>query len=183
MTTEALKSTSITNKDANPIVLVDSGQGAPGILRQVEDYVSPTTGKTSGSTYRVLRLPSSAVMKTLHWWIEASSTTSTFDVDIAYSDGIDDPSYNAQAGAIIQVSSADNKVFGAAIDMHTAAAPADLVYAIMTGASFNTPLWALSGLGPLASDPMCMFDIVLKNTATNSGTAVIHLRATYVSPA
>lgn len=176
MTTEALKSGSITDLDGGtlgvPPVRHVAGSGAAGTLRDMQDQVTATTGKTSGSTYQMIRLPSTVILKKLEWWVEATVTTFANDVDLYYSDSPYDGTKVANQGTV-----AANQLFGAAVDMHTAAAPADLAYANLLGDKLNQPLWQAAGL---SADPGGQFDIVLKNTSTNSGAPVVHVRATYV---
>src|SRR6266851_4599357 len=117
MTTEAFKSPSITNWDATPVVNNTVGEGAPGHLRSVSDSVTATTGVTSGSTYRIARFPTNAKVK--HVWIGVDATVTTFtaDIDVAFSDSTQDGTSAANQGTIPQISSADNKLFGAAVDL------------------------------------------------------------------
>src|SRR6185312_4606894 len=63
MTTEALKSTAITNLDATPVVVASAGEGAPGLMRAIDDAVDTTTAGGATSTYRLARFPCEAKIK------------------------------------------------------------------------------------------------------------------------
>src|SRR6266480_1876051 len=104
MGTEALKTTSITNWDATPVVQNTVGEGAPGHLRSVSDSLTVTTAKVK------------------HCWVGVDSTVTTFtcDIDVAFSDSTVDGTSPANQGTIPQISSADNKLFGAGVDLKTA---------------------------------------------------------------
>lgn len=67
MATDALKSQSITNLDATPTIPNTAGQGAPGRVVQVDDYVTCTvTGlQSTGSFYKLCRIPTGAVIKSV----------------------------------------------------------------------------------------------------------------------
>ena len=170
MATEALKTGSITDLDTLPPLRHFTGSGASAPLVSVEDQVTATTAVTAGSTYQMVRLPSTCILKKAEWWVEATVTTFTVDIDLNYSDSTVDGTKVANQGTL-----AKDQFLGAAVVMATAAAPADLAYKL-TGDALNQPLWQAAGL---SSDPGGCFDIVLTNTATNSGAPVVHLRATY----
>ena len=86
MTTEALKSTQITNLDANPPVRATAGLGGGGQLLSVYGQLTPTTGVTTGSTYRFVRLPSNCSVKHVICDYSGTITTFTGDVTLYYSD-------------------------------------------------------------------------------------------------
>ena len=93
MATDALKSQSITNLDAVPSVPNTAAQGAPGRSVQVDDYVTCTvTGLQSvGSYYRLVRIPTNAVIKSVVIAGAAldskpTSPTLALDFSLAFSD-------------------------------------------------------------------------------------------------
>lgn len=172
MATEALKSGSITDADTLPPLRHLAGSGVAGSLVEVSDWITYTTGETSGSTYKIVRVPSNIILKKLEWWTEATGTTFTANVGLYYSDSTVDGTKVANQGTAL-----DATLFASALDMHTAAAPADLLYSSQTGDAFNQPLWEIAGL---SADPGGMFDVTLVTTATNSGSEKVHIRASFV---
>lgn len=179
MTTEALKSTSITNLDASPVVRPITGEGGEAMLRSVNDYVTFTTGETAGSTYRLVRFPRNAHIKHVLIYLGAAATTFTCDIDLAWSDATVDGTQSVYSGTIPQISASDNQLFGAAIDLHSIVTPTDMINKNLTNfpaGSSNLPVWQVLGY---ASDPGGYFDLMLKNTATNSGSEAVFAEVQY----
>ncbi len=182
MATEALKSTPITNMDAG--TLQTSGQGAPGVLRSVNGHVAATTSVTSGSTYRLCRFPTNACVKQVLLTNAALSTSTAVDIDVAFSDSTTDGTPASLQGTIPQVSSADNKLFGAAVAVSSAQKNQDQTFAnTFTTDHQNIPMWqVLNALGTLGwtSDPGGFFDILLKTTATVTAGGDLAVEVRYV---
>lgn len=176
MTTEALKSTPITNLDSSPFIQNTIGEGAPGFLREVEATLTITTGKTSGSTYRMVRLPPNAKVKSVEAWCDVAVTTATFDIGIYYSDATNDGTTNANQGLVIN---ADH--FGSAVALAAVVTPTEYTFEATTyiGADTLKELWNTTASG-LTANPGGMIDVVLTNTSTNSGAAVVNVRVRYV---
>lgn len=184
MATEALKSTPITNLDANPIVQNSTGQGAPGVMRTVNGHVAATTGVTSGSTYRLCRIPTNACVKQVLLTNGALSTSTAADIDVAFSDSTVDGTPASLAGTIPQVSAADNKLFGAAQSLVSAGKNTDVTFnGTFTTDHQNIPLWSvLNALGTLGYtvDPGGFFDIMLKTTTTVTAGGDVAIEVRYV---
>lgn len=184
MATEALKSTPITNLDATPVVNNSAGQGAPGMLRTVNGHVAATAGVTSGSTYRLCRIPTNACVKHVFLKSVAQGGSAATDIDVAFSDSTTDGTPASLQGTIPQVSAADNKLFGSAISLVSAVANVDQVFAgTFTTDHQNIPLWqVLNALGTLGwtVDPGGFFDILLKTTATLTNGGDIAVEVQYV---
>ncbi len=182
MATEALKSTPITNLDASPVVNPNSGQGAPGVLRSVNGHVASTAGVTTGSTYRLCRIPTNACIKQVLLTAAAEGATGAIDIDVAFSDSTTDGTPASLQGTIPQVSAADNKLFGSGVAITSAVKNQDQTFAnSFTTDHQNIPLWSvLNSLGTLGwtSDPGGFFDILLKTTATmaNGGDVAVEVR-------
>ena len=180
MATEALKSTPITNLDTPSNV--NSGQGSPGMLRSVNGHVAATAGVTSGSTYRLCRIPTNACVKQVLLTNAAQGATGAVDIDVAFSDSTTDGTPASLQGTIPQVSSDDNKLFGSAVAITSAQKNQDQTFAnTFTTDHQNIPLWqVLNALGTLGwtVDPGGFFDILLKTTATmaNGGDVAIEVR-------
>lgn len=130
MATEALKSSTVTNLDATPVIVATSGEGAAAGMRTVEDNTTTTTNNDAGSTYRMARFPVTAKVK--HVWLYLGDVDSnaaaawTADVNVAFSDStVDGTPTNLQGliptsslnGTTTTVASytSPNKLFGSAI--------------------------------------------------------------------
>lgn len=184
MTTEALKSVPITNWDASPAVVPSSGQGGAGMLRTVNGHVASTTGVTSPSTYRLCRIPTNACVKHVLLTNAALSTSTAADIDVAFSDSTTDGTPSSLQGTIPQISAADNKLFGSATSLVSAAKNSDITFAnVFTTDHQNIPLWSvLNSLGTLGwtADPGGFFDILVKTTQTVTAGGDIAIEVQYV---
>lgn len=182
MATEALKSTPITNLDAG--TNNNSGQGGPGVLRTVNGHIAATTGVTTGSTYRLCRIPTNACIKHVLLTNAALSTSAAADIDVAFSDSTTDGTPSALQGTIPQVSAADNKLFGAAVSLVSAAKNSDVTFSgTFTTDHQNIPLWqVLNSLGTLGwtVDPGGFFDMLVKTTATVTAGGDIAIEVQFV---
>lgn len=184
MATETLKSTVVTNLDATPPVRATGGAGSWAYLAEADAYVTPTNGVTTGSLYRMVRLPTTAIVKKVevqHCNISgATLTTFTADVTLYYSDQTLDMvgagqgnsglvnSLNGSASLFANAHAFAGDTAGAFVDVTDSAGnyPASLV---------NQPLWQAAGL---SQDPGGFFDLVfLTDGATNSLTGTVQVAA------
>lgn len=176
MTTEALKSATITSLDATPPVRKSVGAGGAGDLEVISEVATATTGKTAGSTYQLVRLPSNCYLKHLFVWIDGSVTTFDGDVTLYYSTAAFDGTQVALSGTAVA-----SHIFITAKDWHTAAAPLDLMAKSNGGnlaaSARMQPLWQAAGL---SSDPGGFFDVTLVSTSTTSGAPIVSCEAQYV---
>ena len=178
MATEALKSAVITALDTIPLIDNVAGQGAGGYVRAANAFITPTSGVSVGSTYKMIRVASTVVVK--HLLIEgAAETAGAYNVGLNYSDGPLNGAYDGTpvsvAGTVINAS-----FFAAAYSLATAVAePTDIVnQAGNYPANLrNEPLWQAAGL---ASDPGGYFDIVLTSTTADTVGALIGLEVEFV---
>lgn len=168
MTTEALKSTPITNADASPVVASRAGKGAPGVLRMVNGYVTVSASMAAGSTYRLVRIPSNAVVKQVLFESEAQGA-GKFNLSVYYSDSTTDGTSAANQGVIVPTTG--DQFFASDVDCASAVILAD-----KTNESGNYTLdkrskeiWDALGL---TSDPGGYFDIVavVHTTDVTTGT-------------
>jgi hypothetical protein len=178
MATEALKSLSITNRDADPTIANTAGAGASARLITVSDTILPVTGKTAPSTYRVCRIPTNVKVKHVRVCSPTAATDFDADIGLYYSDSLTDGTPGGLAGTVI-----DSDFFSAAQDFDAAAV-------VMTDVTFlnptsgylvtdaNTPIWNAANSG-LTADPGGMFDVVLTTTVTNSVPTVIYVEVEY----
>jgi len=171
------KSASITNLDALPIVANTIGEGGPGDLRCVSDFVTAVVGDSIGSIYRLVRIPTNAKIKQVLLTYTTASTAGATDIDIAFSDSASESAaYQGFAGGIVQLTGpVDNKLFGSAKSLTAILANADQTYSNgFLPAHANLPLWqVLVNLGAtqFTSDPGGYFDIVAKLTTALTVTA------------
>lgn len=166
--TSVLKDANITGLDAVPPVFSTTGEGSRGYLQEIDGTVAAVSADAIGSTYRLCRVPTTAKIKNVVL-NSAIASAGAGDINIAYSDG-NDGTPPALAGTIVQVASADNKLFGAASTL-VAQANVNVTFAgSFTLANRNQPLWKVLGL---ASDPGGYFDFLIKvTTAVTTGGAV-----------
>jgi hypothetical protein len=178
-----LKSPSITNLDASPVVMNGVGAGAPGFLRIINDSVSPVSGDDTTSTYRLCRLPTNAKVKEL---IISSGiqTAGSGDIDIAFSDSPTDSNAPSPGGVVQLAGPVDNKLFGSAQSLVLANARTDFTFkGTFTQAHQNLPLWqVLVNLGAtqFTADPGGNFDILIKITTAITTGGVLSAEVSYV---
>ena len=173
MATEALKSLSITTFDATPPSSAPTtGEGAPGPLYVVNDFATSTSGMLITSTYRLCRFPVNAKVKRVLLTCAAHGGSAAFDIDVAHSDDATDGTPAALQGNIVQISAADNKLFGAGVTAVSALKHSDVTFQnTFTSTYKNVPLWQVLvtlGATTFSADPGGFFDIVLKSTATDT---------------
>lgn len=176
MTTEALKSTPITNLDKTPWTANTSAEGAPGILRTVSAFINPTSGVTVGSTYLMVRIPTTAKVK--HVYVQgAAQTEGDYDIGLYYSDSTIDGTAVANQGTAI-----DTDFFAAAFSFDSLVATTDVALLNPTSgylaADINLPIWNAANSG-LTTDPGGFFDVVLTSTDTLTTGTTIFLEVQY----
>jgi hypothetical protein len=145
MATVHLKSTPVTNSDATPKVINNSGV-AGGIARRTFGVVTNSAADDVGSTYRYCRIPSSAVVKMVKFWSAASGATGQLNV------GLYQTAENG--GAVV-----DADLFASAIDPGGGALNAvDITHESgeYTFAESYLPLWQVIGL---TADPGRLYDV------------------------
>lgn len=179
-----LTSTSITNLDASPIIANTIGEGAPGMIRQISDFVSPVSGDDTTSTYRLCRFPSTAKIKSVKIYSTIASAGSG-DIDVAFSDSTSDGTQAAFAGGIVQLAGpVDNKLFGAAQSLVLAGVNTDFTFkGTFLPVYQNMPIWkALVTLGAtqFTIDPGGYFDIFVKITTGITTGGILSAEVNFV---
>jgi hypothetical protein len=182
-----LKSLSITNLDASPIVENTIGEGAPGMDTIINDYVTPISADDTTSTYRLCRFPTNAKVKSLYI-MSAIATAGSADIDIAFSDSTTDgtpPSFSSLANPVVQITGpADNKLFGAAQSLVLASVRIDFTFkGTFTPAMQNIPMWqnlVTLGATQFTADPGGFFDIYVKITTGITTGGVLSAELRYV---
>lgn len=183
------KSVSITNLDSSPIIENTIGEGAPGMLRTINDAVTAVVGDSIASIYRMVRVPTNAKIKQVLVNYFTASTAGATDIDVFFSDSLTDgtpQSLNALANPVVLITAgADNKLFGAAQVLTGILNQSDKTFAgTFTAAHQNLPLWqVLVNLGAtqFSADPGGFFDIGFKLTTALTVTAgVASMEVRYV---
>jgi hypothetical protein len=174
MATEAIKSTAVTNMDTLPATRPTSGKGGFGYVKSVDAAASFADAVTSGSTYRLARLPWTAKVKHIRLALNAAVTTFTCDLGVYYSSSAYDTTPSANQSAVV-----DADFFGSAIALAAIVSMTDYVNesATYTAAKRQQELWEAVGL---SSRPAGYADIVLTNTATNSTAGVVFAEVEFV---
>ncbi len=166
-----IKSSPVTNLDSQPILLNTVGEGAPGHLKTLTDWVATTSAAVATSAYRMARFPSNAKVKRVSLYsINLGSTAgATLDINVAFSDSTTDGTATAAqsniptsalTGAITTPAaySSPNKLFGSALATgasNAASGPTDITFSgIYTPAMRDLPMWAvLGGTGAATAAP------------------------------
>lgn len=177
MGTSALKSTPITNLDTIPVVQNTSGQGAPGVLRGADGFVTAVAADAAGSTYRLVRVPTNAKIKSVFLESEAQGA-GKINLSVYYSDSTVDGTQPANQGVIVP--STGNQFFASDVDLASAVATdATNQSGNYTLDKRTKELWDALGL---TSNPGGFFDIVavVHTTAITTGTGKIGIRVNYV---
>lgn len=178
MTTEALKSTAITNLDASPIVANTAGHGAPADLKQQDGFVTVSASMAAGSTYRLVRLSTKAILKHLFFESDAQGA-GKFNLSAYYSDSTTDGTAVANQGLIVPTTG--DQFWASDIDCASAVASADKINESgnNTLALRQKQLWDALGL---TSDPGGFIDIVavVHTTDVTTGTGKLGVSALFV---
>ena len=188
--TENLKSTAITNLDAVPPVRATAGLGGAGHVQSIYGTVVPVTAATAGSTYRMVRLPTSCSIKHVILDFTGGGTITHFNMDITlyYSDQtLDEVGAASGDTGVVNSLSTTASLFASAIDLTTDSTVG--TFYEMTNVSNNykpsarnKQLWDAAGL---SSDPGGFFDVTIV-TVTNdnsfSAALTVGLEVQFVMP-
>lgn len=175
MAVENLKSVSITNLDASPVVMNTAGKGSPGRINHVGDFATVSAAASVLSTYQLARIPSNAKVKSVIFESEAQGA-GKFQLGLYYSDSTNDGTPAANRGAVLSVS-----FFANDIDCAAAVNRAGFTN---SGGSYtldkrNKAVWDAAGL---SVDPGGFFDLVatVHTTAVTTGTGKIGGEVEYI---
>jgi hypothetical protein len=148
-----LKSISITNRCQSVVFSRPAKAAGHGL---VNDYVTTVSADDNTSTYRMVRIPTTAKIKKV---VVSSAAVSAgaADLGVAYSDNSQDgtqPSLAALTNAMVIIPTLDNKLFAAATSI-VAVAQADWTFLGTTKPMQNIPLWqVLISAVPRSSRPI-----------------------------
>jgi hypothetical protein len=175
MAVDHVKSTSITTLDTSPPAGVTAGKGAPANLRVVDDYVTLVAASSVGATYQVVRIPSTARVKTVTIESEAQ-TAGKVNVGLYYAtDG-----EGGKPTSLLAANAIDEDFFAVDVDLASAVVPTDITNesGSYTLDKRSQPAWQAVGL---TSDPGGYFDVCLTvhTTAVTTGTGKTGLRVAY----
>jgi hypothetical protein len=176
MAVDHVKSATITNLDASPVVPNTAGRGAGGLLKEVSGYATAVASSSADATYQLVRIPSTAVVKSIIFESEAQ-TAGKFDLGLYYAtDG-----QGGKPAALLAADAIDQDFFATVIDCAAAVVPTEVVQEAGTYTldKRNQPIWQAVGL---TSDPGGQFDIVatVKTTAITTGTGKFGVSVRYV---
>lgn len=171
----ALSSQSIKNLDMVPVIYNTAGEGGPGYLTGVDDFVTALTGDTTASVYKMVRIPTTAHVKSVKLW-SAVASAGAADINVAFSDSMTDGTPSGDVGTIPQVSSANNKLFGSAASL-VAQSGTDVTFTnTFTHENSKQPLWEVLGF---AFDPGGYFDIQLNVTTAITTGGIVALQVVF----
>jgi hypothetical protein len=167
MAVVAVKSTLITNADALPAVL-NSPRVDGGFERIEVATAAITSGDNTGSTYRMFRVPSNAVVTDLRIYSPDIGTTTISDIGL-YRTAKD-------GGAVV-----DADFFASALSLKDGALNGtDVLHesAVFSIANSGKELWDALGL---TSDPSVFYDVAFTLTADADATATVKLIGRYAA--
>jgi len=193
MAADSLKSLSITNLDAtsSPFIVTanTTGVGAGAYLKEISDYVTPTSAgvATTGSTYKMVRLPVYAKVKSLELFADGQLDTSgspalAFDVGAYWSDSAFDGTPQLLQGTLISAN-----CFAAAATYGSVTGASTRVDIKWTTVDRNEPLWVALGLtfglpNQTGAPPAGNIDVVLAvhTVAATGASANLGISVKYV---
>lgn len=166
MATEAIKSASITKRDATPPVLADNRLNQ-AVVKHCRGVCTMTTGKDTASTYRFFEIPSTAVPVSLRISQPAIGSTATLNIGLYRT--------TADGGLVV-----DQDFFASAYDPASAHEKVEVMReaaSLITVALSEKTIWELTGLYTV--DPQCHFDVVAVATGAVNGSGAVLLEFDY----
>ncbi len=163
MAVVAVKSTTITNRDATPKIL-NAGRANGGTVKTYRDYVAIANGDSVGSVYRVVAIPSNAVIVSVRVTSPDIGTTTIADVGLYQT--------TANGGAV-----ADADLFGSAVSLSGGAlSKSEVMFesGVITNANINKAVWEHLAL---TADSNRDYDVALTLTgaADAAGNVVVEV--------
>lgn len=175
MAVDHVKSASLTNLDANPIVANTMGEGAGAVLKDVTGIATGVASSSIDATYQMVRVPSNAKIKRIFFQTQ-TQTAGVTDVGVYYAtDGL-----GGRPLSLLVAAAIDRVFFATSISLTTTTVQdvtCNPITSTYTPAKRNQPLWQALGL---TSDPGGNFDIVLSlTTAITTGTGIMVMNVQY----
>lgn len=156
-----VKSDLITNADATPVVF--NNDGADGAMLRLKQAYVAKGAETDGSTWRFFRIPSNALISSLHYSNTAIAGFTSITIGL----------YDTAAAGGAAVSAA---LFGTAVDMHTAVGWTDATFLVTTQDLIEKRVWELLSL---SADPNKHYDVVLTGTTAGTNTGKLAMKISY----
>lgn len=158
------KSTAITNADATQPRVINPSYLAGGVLKISSGIAEVAAADDNGSVYRMVRLPSNAVIYRLEVLNDVIAGGTAYDVGI-YRTAIDG------AAAV------NDDVFADAIDMTMARTlPLDAMFEVLGIENVEKRLWELAGL---TADPMIEYDLCFTADTVGTGAGTLAMRVVW----
>lgn len=184
MGTSHLKSAQITALDTFTPSLADvqnAGLGAPSRTVTVTGTVTPVASDGAGTTYQMVRVPSTACIKYIGLASQAQGAGKV-QVGVYFSSSTIDGTLPANQGLVVPTNGL--AFFANDVDISAAIGQTDETFQNQATAGannpslINTPLWKALAI---ATDPGGFFDITLTvhTTAITTGTGFVSLQAEY----
>lgn len=164
MSAEHLKSQTITDATATPIVLTTAHR-AGGNVKAAGGTITPTAAAEANSTYRFCRVPSNARILRVLWTSADFTTAGAVNVGVYAKDG----------GAVV-----DADLFAAALALQSGPyAHSDITFSSgeYTVAEADKMLWEVLGL---SADPQTEYDITATVSTQFDGGKAMRLDVEYV---
>lgn len=175
MAVDHVKSATITNLDASPVVPNTAGEGAGAVLKSITGIATGVASSSIDATYQMVRVPSNAKVKGLLFQTQTQAAGVT-DVGLYYAtDGV-----GGKPTSLLVAAAISRTFFASSISLTTTTKQDVLgnpIASPFTPDKRNQPLWQAAGL---TSDPGGFFDIVLSlTTAITTGLGVMVLECQY----
>lgn len=174
MTVENVKTPWITNADASPPVLT-SDYAATDRTKEFLGAVVMAASASNGSTYRIGRIPSNAVVTSVNVAVDANSGMTSTKL------GVLETAANG-GGVAAGVAGADT-IFSSAVDLHSGLATLTnqlaprVAGASASIANYGKRIYELLGL---TVDPNRDYDLVFTQTTAGSGGGNLAVKASYL---
>lgn len=151
-------SINLDNLDQSPVVMVNSKTAGGSLVSSIET-VEVAAADDDGSTYRIARIPSNAVLAEVT--IKNDAITGGTDYDLGF--------YDIAAGAVIDVDALINTT-----DLSSAGSVDGL--GSIDIANLGQEVWELAGL---TEDPSKLVDLVLTGNTVGTAAGTITARVSY----
>lgn len=176
MAVETVKDATITGLDATPRVSPTTGKGATGYEYVKNGHATTVASSSDGSTYQLVRLPSTAKVKQVVWESGAQAA-GTINVGVYYAT---DGSNALSKSALLVADAIDEDFFASLLAVTSAVAATDITNenAAYPPSARDMPLWQAVGL---SADPGGNLDIVATvQTALTTAATEIGITVRYV---
>lgn len=174
MAVDHVKSATITNLDASPIVANTAGEGAGAPLKIIDGTATMVASSSIDATYQFVRIASNSKVKKI-WFESAAQTSGALDIGLYYAtDG-----EGGKPTALLASNAISQAFFASAVVVTAAVAITEVTN---ESGSYTVdkrlqPIWQAVGL---TSDPGGYFDIVgTITTVTTTGAGLMGLTVNY----